>query len=134
MLTCLALAVLMWLLSENVLVGAGSLLVLGVLTWFLMLWRPLRKAAAVSKEMSSTARMATVTFTDAGIANSIGGSEKQFVPWRDITRAVNSPDAITLYVDKSALTIPKRAIEQEEEFCRMVDNYMMQTEDPRGES
>lgn len=127
-------AVLMWLLSENVFVGAGTLVVMGILTWVLMLWRPLRKAAAVSKEMSSTARMAMVTFTDAGIANSIGGSEKQFVPWRDITRAVNSPDAITLYVDKSVLTIPKRVIEQEEEFCRMVDNYMQTQEDPRGES
>ncbi len=127
-------AVLMWLLSGNVLVGAGSLLVLGVLTWLLMLWLPLRKAATVAKEMPSTARMATVIFTDEGIDVSLGDRGRQVFSWGQLTRAVNSPDTISLYIGKALLTIPKRAIEQEEEFCRMVDHYMIQTEDPRGES
>lgn len=130
----LAAGILMWLLSEQPLIGALSLVVMALLTCVMMLWWPLKRMSAAVDEMAATAKTVTLLFTDHGVTMSMPNAAQQTLPWSEVTRAVNSPDYITLYTGTTPLIIPKRAIEQEEEFCRMVDGYMQTQEDPRGES
>ncbi len=67
----------------------------------------------------------TVTFTESGIRIRGNGGEALNIPWQNVTRAVESPRDVELYVNgEKSLIIPKRCIEDMESLRRIVDTHL----------
>ncbi len=71
------------------------------------------------------ARFVTVELTERLIRIGNKGAEKLQVPWSYVTRAVEAPCEVEIYVSgDKAFTIPKRCIEDMEQLRRIVDAHL----------
>lgn len=121
-----------WLLEDNPVIGAGAFAALMLLAYLLRVVFPLQKNKQRLKNATPEELSCILSVSNKGIILSGKALPPFSLPWKAITRAVSEPLYIRLYAEKTQVIIPKRCLENVEEFCETVDRYM--EVNPRGES